>query len=159
MASNLDTKLFSVGTVLTMLHQCLTTLGHDIIEELCKIDSWMKINKLSINYAKTKFMLLTAKKSPINMNIHIGKHEIEQVSLLKYLGVIIDNKLKWKPHIQYLCSKLSSCSLALLKLGAYVNISLLKTVYYSPIYLHLQYCTTTWGLASCTALDPLEKLH
>ena len=38
MASNLDTKLFADGTVLTMSNQCLTTLGHDINEELCKID-------------------------------------------------------------------------------------------------------------------------
>ena len=56
MASNLDTKLFAYNTVLTISHQCLTTLGHDVNEELCKIDNWMKINKLSINYAKTKSM-------------------------------------------------------------------------------------------------------
>ena len=159
MASNLDTKLFTDDTVLTVLHQCLTTFGHNIIEELCKIDNWMKINELSINYAKTKSMLVSAKKNPINMNIHIGKHEIEQVSKLKYLGVIIDNKLNCKPHIQYLCSKLSSCFLVLLKLRAYVNISVLKTVYHSLVYFHLQYCITTWELASSTALDPLEKLH
>ena len=73
-------------------------------------------------------MLVTAKKNPINMNIHIGKHEIEQVSQLKYLGVIIDNKLNSKPHIQYLCAKLFSGSWSLLKLRAYVNISVLKTV-------------------------------
>ena len=47
---------------------------------------------------------------------------------VKYLGVIIDNKLNWKQHIQYLCSKLSSGSWALLKLRAYVNTSVLKTV-------------------------------
>ena len=159
MASNLDTKLFADDTVLTMSNQCLNTLGHDINEELCKIDNWMKINKLSINYAKMKSMLVTAKKNPINMNIHLGKHEIEQVSQLKYLVVIIDTKVSWKPYIQYLCSKLSSGSWALLKLRAYVNISVLKTVYYSLIYSHLQYCITTWGLASCNALGRLEKLH
>ena len=38
-------------------------------------------------------MLVTAKKNPINMNIHIGKQEIEQVSQLKYLGAIVDNKM------------------------------------------------------------------
>ena len=51
MASNLDIKLFADDTVLTMSHQCLTTLGHDI-NELCNINDWMKINKLSITYAK-----------------------------------------------------------------------------------------------------------
>ena len=79
MASNLDTKLFADDTVLTMLHQCLTTLRHDINEELRKIDNWMKINKLSINYAKTKSVLVTAKKNPINMNIRM-----ENMKLNKY---------------------------------------------------------------------------
>ena len=44
MASNLDTKLFADNTVLTMSHQCLTALGHDINKALCKINNWMKIN-------------------------------------------------------------------------------------------------------------------
>ena len=67
-----------------MSHECLTTLGHGINKELSEIDNWIKSNKLSINYAKTKSMLVTAKKNPINMNIHVGKHEIEEVSQLKY---------------------------------------------------------------------------
>ena len=100
-------------------------------------------------------MLVTTKKNPINMTIYIRKHEIEQSSLLKYLEMVIDIKLNWKPHIQYLCSKLSSGSWALLKLRVYVNISVLKTVYCSLIYSHLQYYITTKGLASGTALDPL----
>ena len=67
-------------------------------------------------------MLVTAKKNLINMNILIGKHEIEQVSQLKYLGVIINNNLSWKAHILYQSSKLFSGSWALLILRAYVNI-------------------------------------
>ena len=78
---------------LTMSHQCLTILGDDINEELCQIDYWMKISKLSLSYVKTKSMLVTAKKNLINMKIHIGKHKIEEVSQLKYLGVLIDNEL------------------------------------------------------------------
>jgi len=31
----------------------------------------------------------------------INEVEIERVSAIKFLGVIIDNNLNWKPHISY----------------------------------------------------------
>ena len=65
----------------------------------------------------------------------------------------------WKPYIQQICSKLSSGSWAILKLRQYVDLLTLKTVYFSLIYSHLQYCISSWGLAHANALNPLEKLH
>ena len=35
----------------------------------------------------------------------------------------------------------------------------LKYVYYGLIYSHLQYCISTWGFASKSSLDPLDKIH
>ena len=72
---------------------------------------------------------------------------------------MFDDKLTWKPHIKQLCTKLSWGSWAILNLTNYVYLSALKAVYYSFVYSHLQYCMSTWGLASKAALDPLEKLH
>ena len=60
---------------------------------------------------------------------------------------------------KHVCSKLSNGSWALLKLRNYVDTTTLKTVYYALIYSYLQYCVTTWGLASTTALDPLVRIH
>ena len=79
-----------------------------------------EIKQLSLNYNKSKYMLITKKKLQIliNFKITIGKHKIEQVSQIKYLGITFDDKLTWKLHIQQICSKLSSGSLAILKLGS-----------------------------------------
>ena len=52
----------------------------------------------------------------------------------KYLGVIFNDKLSWKSHIQHVCSKLSNGSWALLKLRNNVDTKTLKTVYYALIY-------------------------
>jgi len=40
-----------------------------------------------------------------------------------------------------------------------VDLSTLKTIYYSLIYSHLQYCILTWGMTSRNALNPLKKLQ
>ena len=61
--------------------------------------------------------------------------------------------------LQHVCSKLSNGSWALLKLRNYVDTTTLKTVYYALIYSYLQYCVSTWGLASTTVLDPLVRIH
>jgi len=49
--------------------------------ELTKIEYWMRINKLSINYIKTKFMIIGKKYK--KDKIKISEHEIEQVKEIK----------------------------------------------------------------------------
>jgi len=66
-------------------------------------------------------MLFSTKKTKKCLNITIGNHELEQVNQLTYLDIIFDDKLSWKFHIQYMCSKLSNGSWALLKLRDYIN--------------------------------------
>ena len=162
-ASKFNTRLLADDTVLTLSDVCEKKLSKQINSEIDKIDQWMKLNKLSLNYTKTKFMLFRSniKNNPYKFTIEIGKHVSEQVDQIKYLGVNFDEKLTWKIHIQYryICNRLSSGSWALLKLRNYVGIDTLKAVYYSLIYSHLQYCISTCEHASKSALDPLEKLQ
>ena len=72
------------------------------------------------------------------------------------MDVIFNDKLSWKSHIHHVCSKLSSGPWVLLKLRNYVDTTI---VYYALIYSCLQYCVSTWGLASTIALDPLVRIH
>ena len=104
-------------------------------------------------------MVLTKQRSFCHFDIRIGKTNIEQVNEIKHLGVIFNDKLSWKSYIQDVWSKLSNGSWALLKLRNYVDTKTLKTVYYALIYSYLQYCVSTWGLASTTALDPLVRIY
>ena len=160
--SKFNTKLFADDTVLTLSNSCIKTLQQEVNQKLEEINNWMKLNKLSFNPTKTKYMLIKGRRkshTSNDCNIHIGKHKLEQVGEIKYLGIMFDDKLTWKPHIKQLCSKLSRGSWAVLKLKNYVNFSALKAVYYSFVYSHLRYCISTWVLVSKTALDPLEKLH
>ena len=58
-----------------------------------------------------------------------------------------------------LCSKISSGLWALTNVSRYLDSTIMKCVYYILIYPHLQYCASTWGQASVTALKPLKILQ
>ena len=62
LVSNLNTKLFAGDTVLTATNTTINTLTSTTNIELEKIDNWMKLNKLTINYKKSQFMLISKKK-------------------------------------------------------------------------------------------------
>ena len=92
-----------------------------------KIDEWIRLNKLSLNYRKTKYMLITNKtvSDPNICKIAVGKHKVERVTQIKYLGITFDDKLTWKSHFNDVCSKLSSGSWAILKFKPYADLQTL----------------------------------
>ena len=93
--SNFTTTLFADDTVLSMTNSCIKTLQHNVNKELMKIDEWMKLNKLSLNYSKTKYMLITNTtiSYPHICKITVGKHKIERATQIKFLGITFDDKL------------------------------------------------------------------
>ena len=91
-----------------MSNFCSNVLQTTVNLELCKIDHWLRANKLSLNYNKTNFMLLTSRKhNPASSKVTINNHIISPEDNLNYLGVFLDNKLSWKPHVQQVKTHLS----------------------------------------------------
>ena len=69
---------------------------------------WSDKNNMDINADKTKYMEIYFGRSPLSLHpITIGGSEIEQVSVFKLLGLMINNKLTWHDHIDYICRKAS----------------------------------------------------
>ena len=77
-------------------------------EELCKIDKWLQANKLTLNIRKTHYMLFHRVRLK---RIYFRGETIFRVNSTTFLGVIIDDKLKWTAHIQYIKNKLSKSTL------------------------------------------------
>ena len=75
------------------------------------------------------------------------------------MGILIDDSLSWKAHINLVNSKIAKKCFVLTKLRNLVDLCTLKNFYYSMVYLHLQYCIIVWEQASKCVLDPTEKLH
>ena len=110
--------------------------------ELNKLSIWLKANKLSLNVKKTHFMFFSPprKKAEFSNRLTIQGENINQVHETKFLGVMVDDKLSWACHINYISKKVSKGIGILYKARKYLPKSCLVTLYYSFIYPYLNYC-------------------
>ena len=74
---------------------------------------------------------------------------------MKYLGVIIDHKLKWCEHISYVKNKVSKGLGIIFKARMVLDQQCLLTLYNLFVYPYLIYCIEIWGTASQIHLQPL----
>ena len=93
------------------------------------------------------------------MNICINDKRLSHVSQVKFLGTIIDDKLTWKPPINYISKKLSKAIVIMYKLKAYDTQVTLCSLYYSLYHPYLTYCNVVWGNTFITHLKPLISLQ
>ena len=92
------------------------------------------------------------------MSIKITNASLESCDSYKYLGVVIDKKLNWKSHVDYINNKIAKGCGALAKLRNCVSIDVLKNVYHALIHSYLRYGILIWGHAAQSVLNPLEVL-
>ena len=154
-ASNFSVRLFADDACLVYHSKNAEDLESRVNLELRKINNWRIVNKLSVNFSKSNYIIFTNNKSNYNYSINMGGNILGRTQDIKYLGVIIDHKLKWNKHINHIKNKIAKVSYILSKIRHYVNIEILKTLYYSLIFPHLNYCLTAWGGAPNSALKPL----
>ena len=80
---------------------------------------------------------------------------IQCVKSTKFLGDIIDNKLRWNDHITYLKNDISKSLGILYKICRYLDNTTLTNMYCS----YLIYCVEIWGSSLKSYLDPLVKIQ
>ena len=77
-------------------------LNHD----LGNLKKWLTSNKLSLNSAKTEFMLIGSRQKLSTLSsppeLSIDNVPIEKVTSVKSLAVFIDENLRWQTHIDNL---------------------------------------------------------
>ena len=148
-----DTNLFCTGRNIDLL-------VNEINDEMSKVYSWVKANKLSLNIDKTNFMLFTTERFSGTMgNILINGHPISEVKETKFLEVIIDNNLQWSAHIQYISRKISKGIGVIVKARKVFEQNTLLSLYNSLILSYLNYCIHVWGKAYDTHLNHLIKMQ
>lgn len=117
--------------------------------EIGKVKEWLDFYKLSLNISKTKYMAFskTIADRPVFQNIQTRNlnEPILETKDIKYLGVHIDNNLKWEPHINFITKKLRYLVYKFYLLRQSLNEQLLLMLYYSLVESILRYGIIIWG--------------
>ena len=116
-------------------------------QELQMLTDWFRVNKLSLNVAKTNYMLFTYSSQQIDpqIDIHLANSNIKRAMCAKFLGIYIEEKLKWDEHIYNMNNKISKSFFAIRKARHVLSRKHLTTLYYSLVYPYLAYGVTLWG--------------
>jgi hypothetical protein len=114
----------------------------DLQEDLNNFNTWCSINKQSINVSKCKLLRCLRIENVINFNYTLNSTLIEQATQYKDLGVIIDSKLTFVPHIQYICAHATKMlGFIIRKTNSFKSIDSLITLFNSYIRSKLEYCS------------------
>ena len=84
---------------------------------------------------------------------------MEHKSYIKYLGVLIDENLSWKNHLDCVITKISKTIELIAKLRHFVPSSVLTNIYKSLILPYLTYGLVAWGNASKNYLNKIVVLQ
>ena len=159
--------LFADDTNALYADKNLKTLESTVNQELCKLFDWLTANKLTLNIKKKNFVIFRPAQRKLNYHPKIMIFDNDQnknVALeckesVRYLGVIIDNNLSWKQHIDRVAIKISGTVGLSCKLRHFLPRHTLLTIYRSLVTPYLTYGLTAWGQAYKSYLEKLLRLQ
>ena len=162
---NSTISMYADDTSLYFKSKDLSRLNEALNEDLSRLDAWLISNKLSLIVAKSQSMLVSTKvkgealdKSSQHLQVQLNGTELEVVSKIKYLGVLLDNSLDWRDQVQAVSLKVST-GLGILKhVKKCSPFSALTSLYTSIVKPHFRYCCLLWGCAGTTEINQLQKL-
>ena len=129
----------------------------EINNELSKINEWLKINKLSLNKSKTKYMISKKQRANIVKPIlQIDGINIESVDHFNFLGLTLDSRMTWNNHTTNISNKCSRTIGVLNRIKHFIPLIARILLYNTLILPHFNYCITAWGY-QCDRIIKLQK--
>ena len=149
---------------ITNSHKSTARFHQEINHDLSNFQNWPLANQLSLNVLKTEYMYFASDYNLSNLGIFaidplkIDEQTITRVQSTKSLGVVFDQRLVWKEHVDSLCKSVSGLA-ALKQARQDVPQDTLLTVYNAVIKPFFDYCDVLWGNLIETLTARLQKLQ
>ena len=117
--------------------------------ELQRVISWLKANRLSLNVKKTKYMLFCKQKRTEikELNLRISNDAIQSVNDFNFLGLHINSKLNWDTHTNVIDKRISRAVGVIKKWQLVFPKTILLTIYNALILPYINYCHLYCGSA------------
>ena len=77
------------------------------------VENWMRGAKLEVAHHKTEVVLISNCKTVQQIKPMVGEYPVASKRALRYLGVIVDDRLNFNSHVDHVCEKASKAITAI----------------------------------------------
>ncbi|KAG8311282.1 hypothetical protein J6590_108592 [Homalodisca vitripennis] len=144
-----QTVMFADDTVITVAEKSNEQLDINAYIAFNMTKQYCYSNDLVLNEKKTLQMIYNIRKK----EIEAGLPELKREENTKYLGIVIDENLTWRTHIDQLCKKLSSGTYVIRRTKQTSGIKTSKIAYFALFESHLRYGLAIWGGTTSSNLE------
>ena len=143
--------LFADDTTVYQSDKSLENLINTMNNECDKLAKWLAINRLTLNTKKTKYILFSSShklnklRNTTLATIQINNSPIEKCEFFKFLGVYLQDNMKWNKHACFVSSKLAKTAAVISRLKTFLPSNVLLQIYNSLFLPHINYCLGVWG--------------
>ena len=134
-----------------------------INEDVLSISKWLDENLLTLNCAKSKFLLFGSNrrlKTFTNVFIHINNQQLAREQTIKYLGIIFSENLNWSDYLTDVSRKINQRIGLLRRVKDFLSVKDRLTIYNSLIVPLFDYADIIWGdKNNSTLMDQLQILQ
>lgn len=129
-------------------------------EDLTRVLEWSQENKLPLNISKCKHIKFSRKRCPLATSYFINDITLEEVSVIKDLGVILDSKLSFNAHIDHIVSRaFKLLGFVWRNCKSFKGKDALITTYSSLVRSILEYCSNVWNPQYKCHHDRIERVQ
>lgn len=160
---------FADDTAFSYIADSWEEIEQHINEDLKALQWWFSKNHMLLSPEKTKYINFSQRKEIhfaneiiyrcmqcLSKNSHCADCAVVgQTDNIKYLGVILDQDIKWEKHIQKLKLKLNSALRYFYFLSPMCNEKILRMLYFSLVHSRIEYGLFCWGGTFETNIKPI----
>lgn len=131
-----------------------------IQDDLNQFCDWCQLNGLKLNTTKCFKMSFSRSRTKLFNDYHLFGNHIEDISIIKDLGVVFKTDLSFKSHVDHICTKsLRTLGFLIRNTKEFRNEQCLKTLYISLVRPTLEYCSIIWNPSQVGLMESLERVQ
>ena len=114
-----------------------------------------------MSWDKTNFIIFHTPRKKANelQELTVDNFTIKRIKVVTYLGMYIDEHMKWDKHINHICTRLSKNFHMFYTIRNLLTDHLKKQLYYSLVHSRILYGIEVYGSCSSSLLNKIQTLQ
>ena len=126
---------------------------------LTKVNIWAQKWLVTFNATKTVYMTFSNSSGKNDLNLALNNVKIEKVNCHKHFGIILNDRLSWTDHIDFVCKKASKKLGLLNKNKNAFSRNVLIKLYKSTILPVIEYGSVLYDDMSLNLSSKVKNIH